>query len=124
MTYLDHVSVLIVDDIPELSEMIAESLRLKGYTVRCASDAMTALALVKEAQPHCVLLDVLMPGMNGLEIARLLRARYGDDIVLIAMSGHRSDDPAVAETFEIVDHYLRKPFELSELDPILPDMKV
>ena len=63
-----------------------------------------------------------MPGMNGHEFAQILRERYNDDIVLIAMSGHASTVPEVAATFGIVDHYFQKPFDFAELDKILPSL--
>lgn len=57
-----------------------------------------------------MLLDVSMPGgMGGRELTRLLRRRYGDAMVLIAVSGSDPDDERVSQTFEDVDHYFRKP---------------
>jgi two-component system, OmpR family, response regulator len=122
MESADAVSVLVVDDAPDLTEAIGLALSMKGYSVRTACDGLGALVLIEQAQPHCVILDVRMPRLNGHAFARELRARYRDDIVLIAMSGFEPDDPAVKGTFEIVDHYLRKPFDFAELDKILPSL--
>jgi DNA-binding response OmpR family regulator len=118
----DAVNVLIVDDSPELRELIGEELAAKGYSVSTAQDGEEAMALIGQHQPHCVILDVLMPRLDGSAFAQQLRDRYGDDIVLIAMSGYGHEHPQVARTFSIVDHYLQKPFDLAEFDKILPDL--
>ncbi|HRL30985.1 MAG TPA: hybrid sensor histidine kinase/response regulator, partial [Ottowia sp.] len=60
-------------------------------------------------------------GMDGLELTRLLRERYGDAMVLIAVSGSDPDDERVSQTFENVDHYFRKPVDLAALRRLLKD---
>ncbi len=122
MNLTDAVTVLVVDDAADLAELIGAALEVKGYSVRTALDGHDAMALVEAMQPHCVILDVQMPRLDGYRFAQQLRAKYGDDIVLIAMSGHAPDQPQVAGTFRIVDHYLQKPFDFAELDKILPDL--
>ena len=122
MSNNDEVSVLVVDDSTDLAEAVGLLLTAKGYSVRTATDGAAALALIAEAAPHCVILDVRMPNMDGHEFARHLRAQYRDDIVLIAISGHASTDPEVMATFNIVDHYLQKPLDFAELDRILPHL--
>jgi DNA-binding response OmpR family regulator len=116
----DEVSVLVVDDSAELSEVIGLALKSRGYVVRTATDGAIALAMIARSLPHCIILDVRMPNMDGYEFARHLRAQYRDDIVLIAISGHAPTEPQVLATFSIVDHYLQKPIDLGELDKILP----
>jgi DNA-binding response OmpR family regulator len=90
--------------------------------VRSACDGDDALGLIEESLPHCVIPDVRMPRRDGYAVAQELRARYGDDIVLIAISGVAPDDPAVVGTFDIVDHYFRKPIDFDELGRILPTL--
>ena len=120
---VDEVRVLVVDDEVDLAEAIAASLVADGYVVAIARDGHDALAQVVAAQPHCVILDVRMPHMDGLDFARALRATYGDDMVLIAMSGYPAASPEVAGTFEIVDHYLGKPLDFDALAKVLPKLK-
>ena len=114
------VRVLVVDDLDDGAQMLAALLSASGYAARTAHDGASALAVTEEFKPHCVLLDVKMPGMDGLELARRLRARYGDDIVLIAVTAADIDDFEVSQTFDLVDHYLVKPLDIAKLATILP----
>ena len=114
------VRVLVVDDLDDSAQMLAALLSVSGYAARTARDGASALAVTEEFKPHCVLLDVKMPGMDGLELAQRLRAAHGDDIVLIAVTAADIDDFAVSQTFELVDHYLVKPVDIAKLAAILP----
>ena len=116
----DDVRVLVVDDVADAAEALAETLELSGYKVQVAADGARALALIEKQQPHCVLLDIGMPGMDGNELTRTLRTRYGDDIVLIAVTGREHDDERVSDTFARVDHYLQKPVDPEVLRKLLP----
>ena len=119
----DDVRVLVVDDVADAAEALAETLELSGYKVQVAADGARALALIEKQQPHCVLLDIGMPGMDGNELARTLRQRYGDDIVLIAVTGREHDDESVSDTFARVDHYLQKPVDPDVLRKLLPPVE-
>lgn len=116
----DDVRVVVVDDVIDAAEALAETLALNGYKVWIATDGSAALALVETHRPHCVLLDIGMPGMDGNELTRTLRSRYGDDIVLIAVTGREHDDERVSDTFARVDHYLQKPVDPDVLRKLLP----
>jgi CheY-like chemotaxis protein len=112
--------VLIVDDMADVAEALACLLELDGYAVKTAVNGEQALQMTEEFRPHCVLLDISMPGMDGLELTKSMRQRYGDDIVLIAITGGTSDDRRVTETFARVDHYLQKPIDAAQLRKVLP----
>jgi CheY-like chemotaxis protein len=116
----DDVRVVVVDDVADAAEALAATLTLSGYKVWIATDGAAALALIEAKQPHCVLLDIGMPGMDGNELTRTLRSRYGDDIVLIAVTGREHDDERVSDTFARVDHYLQKPVDADVLRKLLP----
>ena len=116
----DDVRVVVVDDFIDAAEALAETLMISGYKVWGATDGAGALALIETHQPHCVLLDIGMPGMDGNELTRTLRSRYGDDIVLIAVTGREHDDERVSDTFARVDHYLQKPVDPDVLRKLLP----
>lgn len=119
---LDETRVIVVDDEVEVAEVLAELLSFNGYRVQTAADGEAALTLAATFQPHCMLLDIRMKGMGGLELTRRMRADYGDDVVLIAISGAGSDSPDTREAFALVDHFLLKPLDIAELERILPPM--
>ena len=116
----DDVRVVVVDDFVDAAEALAQTLALSGYKVSIATDGASALKLIEAERPHCVLLDIGMPGMDGNELTRTLRARYGDDVVLIAVTGREHDDERVSDTFARVDHYLQKPVDPDVLRKLLP----
>jgi len=122
MSEADGIRVVVVDDNLDEAESLAEILRLNGYWVRVASSAQAALALATEYQPHCVMLDIDMPGMDGIELARKLRFRQGEDLVIIAVTGWGDDAETFAASIAEVDHYLRKPVAPSKLRLLLPDI--
>ena len=109
----DDVRVVVVDDVADAAEALAAALALDGYKVWTAKDG-------EAHRPHCVLLDIGMPGMDGNALTRALRERYGDDIVLIAVTGREHDDEGVSDTFARVDHYLKKPVDPDQLRKLLP----
>ena len=116
----DEVRVLVVDDLADAAEMLSMLLELNGYTVRTASDGEAALKAIEEWPPLCVILDIDMPGIDGLQLSTRLRRDHGDNIVLIAVTGAEKDDPRIAATFDLVDHYVRKPVDLKTLSKFLP----
>ena len=70
-----------------------------------------------------MLLDIHMPGIDGCDLAQRLRERYGDDIVLIAVTGYDETSERVAQTFARVDHYFKKPIDFKILHKILPPVR-
>ncbi|MEO8526353.1 MAG: response regulator [Caldimonas sp.] len=116
----DEARVVVADDVADIAEALACGLEQDGYKVWIAHDGVEALALIEEHKPHCVLFDINMPGLDGSELSKLLRDRYGDDLVLVAITGWSDTDPRVAEAFARVDHYLRKPIDLAALRKLLP----
>jgi CheY-like chemotaxis protein len=118
----DEVRVVVVDDHVDGAESLAELLRLNGYVVKTSHDGAQAWALIEEFHPVCVLFDINMPGINGAELSKRLRATYEDQIVLIAITGAPEDDLLVVETFARVDYYLQKPINLAKLQVALPPL--
>jgi CheY-like chemotaxis protein len=119
----DEVRVVVIDDVSDAADALALALQLDGYDVRTAHNGVDALALIEVYRPHCVLLDIEMPQMDGCELSRRLRQLYGDDIVLVAVTGWGQDNQRVAESFGRVDHYLQKPLVYEKLQVILPSLK-
>ena len=115
-----EVQVLVVDDLRDAADILAQSIELDGYSVRAAYSGEEALKLALEQRPDCVLLDIAMPGMDGFELAGKLRETYGHDIVLIAITGMGDRSDRVDGTIKLADHFLRKPVDAKALRKLLP----
>lgn len=111
--------VVIVDDVSDAAEALASALEADGYSVKTATDGERALALIEEFKPYCVLLDIDMPGLTGIEVASRLRAEHGSDLVLIAVTGWGTADDRVSKALADFDYYLRKPFDPAALRKVL-----
>jgi len=110
--------VLVVDDDEGNATLLTRLLELSGHQVRVASDGPGALARAKEFQPHVVLLDIGLPGMDGFEVARRLRALASPKATLVAVSGYEQDDqPEPGRA--VFDHYLVKPASIDVLQRII-----
>jgi two-component system response regulator MtrA len=105
--------ILVIEDDPSIREITAIGLRAAGFSVTTAADGLEGLARFRADRPDLVLLDVMLPGLDGLEVAREIRR---DSTVPIVMLTARGDTLDVVIGLEAgADDYLRKPFELPEL---------
>ena len=103
-----------VDDEPAVRTALQRALRLDGYDVELAADGAEALAALSTASRDAVLLDVLMPGVDGLEVCRRLRRR-GDHTPVLMLTARDGVADRVAGLDAGADDYLVKPFHLDEL---------
>jgi two-component system, chemotaxis family, CheB/CheR fusion protein len=112
--------VLAVDDNSDMADSLAELLRMDGHNVVTANDGTTAIDAARGFMPDVVLLDIGLPGMNGMEVARKLRTLAETrDVLLVAISGYgqTSDrDRALAAGF---NHYLVKPADLGRVNGLI-----
>ena len=115
------MTVYVVDDSKDAADSLATLLTVLGHRAVACYGAQQALDRVAGDQPDCVMLDIAMAGMDGLELARRLRERFGDDIVLVAVTGTARDNPLVQATFDTVDHYFEKPVTLEQVRKLFPD---
>jgi two-component system response regulator MprA len=106
--------VLVVDDEPAVRDSIGRSLRFEGYQVELASDGHAALDAMRIRRPDVVILDVVMPGLDGLETCRRLRIA-GDRVPVLMLTARRSVGDRVSGLDAGADDYLVKPFALEEL---------
>jgi DNA-binding response OmpR family regulator len=110
--------ILVAEDNRDGADMLAVLLRLGGHEVHVAYDGPHALQLIKTMAPHLALLDIGLPGLSGLEIARNLKTT-GHRTVLIAISGWgRPSDREAAREAGFEDYFL-KPVEIARLDALL-----
>lgn len=105
--------VLVVDDDPTVREVVVSYLRAERYDVSEASDGETALAMVVHDPPDLVVLDVMLPGVDGLEVCRQIRASTDLPIILLTALGAEADRVVGLELG--ADDYLTKPFSPREL---------
>ncbi len=119
----DPLRVIIVDDVADNADTLSIALGLHGLETRTANGGDEAVLIMDGFRPHCVLFDICMPGMDGLDLAKRLRSTSGDDVILIAMTGLDANDMRVTDTFDLVDHYFQKPFELDALLRIFKPMR-
>ena len=103
--------VLVVDDEPDLLELIHYNLKKVGYDVACVLSGEEALAHVRSSPPDLIVLDVLLPGLDGLEVCKVLRRNPTTAGIPIVMLTARSEDADVVAGLELgADDYLTKPF--------------
>ncbi|WED24494.1 response regulator transcription factor [Vibrio sp. JC009] len=106
-------SILVVDDKLNVQKLISDFLTSKGYQVNCASNGRDALLQLKKQTPDLILLDVMMPQMDGYQFISKLRETSDLPVIMITAKQHESD---VVKGFELgADDYITKPFKMSEL---------
>lgn len=107
-------SILIVDDERQICEMLTKFLTSRGFRVQSAQDGPTALVLVEQERPHLIVLDIYMPGMNGVEVLRKLRAKdYAGGVMMLTGS---EDNVLLKEALDLeaID-ILGKPVDLERV---------
>ena len=107
-------NILVVDDEPAVREALERALRLDGYGVTLAKDGDMALKSIAADPPDLVVLDILMPGLDGLDVCRLLR-NAGNDVPILMLTARDAVSDRVAGLDAGADDYLVKPFALEEL---------
>lgn len=106
--------ILVVDDDRAVRESLRRSLEFNGYSVELASDGAQALSAIIAQRPDAMVLDVMMPRLDGLEVARRLRST-GDDLPILVLTARDAVSDRVAGLDAGADDYLPKPFALEEL---------
>ncbi|MDU0331627.1 response regulator transcription factor [Paenibacillus sp. 3LSP] len=114
MKQIKGAKILLVDDEPHIVQFLELGLQNEGFEVRTAGDGMTAVAIAAEFQPHVIVLDVMMPGMDGFEVCRLLR-KNGENVSIIMLTAKDEVDDRVKGLTIGADDYVVKPFSFEEL---------
>jgi len=118
-----QLRVLVVDDDPAVAESMVVFLELDGHQVRSAASGIDALPLLEEFQPQVVLLDLGLPGLDGYEVARRMRATpAGAGVKLVAVSGYGNEEAKERSRLAGFDRHLIKPVDPSELCALLAEV--
>jgi DNA-binding response OmpR family regulator len=105
--------LLIVDDEPAVCDLLVYNLRKAGYETLVAHDGLTALEMTRKESPDLILLDLMLPGMDGLEVCRTLRKDNRIPVIMLTARGEEIDRVVGLEMG--ADDYLAKPFSMREL---------
>ncbi len=111
--------VLVVDDYPDTRRSLRLLLASWGHEAREATDGTDALQVAEGFRPHVVLLDLALPGADGYEVARSLRARMETQPLLVALTGHTGAADVGAAVEAGFDHFFAKPCDPGQIDFLL-----
>jgi CheY-like chemotaxis protein len=119
-----HARVLVVDDNHDAADSLAAFLRLSDYEVRVAYDGFQAVRAVTESVPDCIVMDYSMPGMDGCEAARRVRALPdARDVVLVSLTAYSDAGSRESIARAGFDHYLNKPAYPKDVTRILETVR-
>ncbi|MGY5389504.1 response regulator transcription factor [Bacillus spizizenii] len=113
MNRMKGIKILLVDDEPAILDFLTMGLENEGFEVKTAADGMTAMNTAKTFQPHVAILDVMMPGMDGLEVSKMMK-KNGHTAVIMLTAKDEVGIRVKALT-EGADDYMIKPFSFEEL---------
>jgi DNA-binding response OmpR family regulator len=110
------VAVLLAEDDADIRDLVTFTLREAGYEVRAFEDGLSALASARDSRPDLAVLDIMMPGMSGLDACRELRTDPATSEVPIILLTARAQEPDIETGFAVgADDYIVKPFSPREL---------
>ncbi|MBT4512306.1 MAG: response regulator transcription factor [Chloroflexi bacterium] len=107
------MNILVVDDDPEIVSFLKRGLIYEGYSIDTASDGAEALKKAREREPDLVILDIMMPEVDGIEVSK--RLRQASDIPILMLTAKGTTEDKIAGLDSGADDYLVKPFSFDEL---------
>src|SRR5437764_5379150 len=110
---MQSATILVVDDEPPILDLIASYLRADGFTVHTADDGPAALAQARAVRPDLIVLDVMLPGMDGLEVCRRIQQEF--DVYVLMLTARAEEIDKIVGLSVGADDYLTKPFSPREL---------
>ena len=124
-----EIKILLVDDEPDILEIVGYNLKNEGYTVYTAKNGIEAVEKAKQTIPHLIILDIMMPKMDGIEACEKIRATKGLEHVLITFFTARGEDYSQVAGFDVgADDYITKPIKpkvlVSKIKALLRRIKV
>ena len=114
--------ILVVDDDPAIRQLLVDVLEIDGHEVRVAVDGLAARRELEVLRPDCILLDVMMPGLDGYGVLRSIREQDGDPVPVIMLTAAAEPDSAAKAWADGVDYYLAKPFGADVLLDLISDV--
>lgn len=114
--------ILLIEDNHDIAAMVGDHLEQSGYEVDFAADGVTGLHLAVTQDNDAIVLDLMLPGMDGMDVCRKLRGEAGKDTPILMLTARDTLEDKVAGLDAGADDYLVKPFELEELDARLRAM--
>ncbi len=107
-----EIKILLVDDEPDILEIVGYNLKNEGYKIYTAKNGLEAVESAKKHEPHLIILDIMMPEMDGIEACEKIRAIKGLENVLITFFTARSEDYSQMAGFDVgADDYITKPIK-------------
>ncbi len=115
--------ILIVDDEPDIVDLISSRLKRLGYNISCAYNGTDALALVRQEPPHCIILDMMLPDIQGASICAQLKSdeKYHSIPVILLTARNRDYDKDIGRAVK-ADAYITKPFDQEHLIAKIKDL--
>ena len=110
-------NVLVIDDDANIRELLAVNLKAAGYIVTMAEDGIDGLEKLRSLRPQCVVLDVMMPGLDGWELCKIIRddPELASTCILMLTAKDRERDRLIGIDIFGADEYMVKPFEIDDL---------
>jgi two-component system KDP operon response regulator KdpE len=109
----EQTRVLLVEDDPNIVDLIRSNLTVRGFDMMVSTDGIRALQLLESGRPDVVLLDLMLPGVDGMELCRQIRER--SSVGIIVVSARRGERDKVSALHVGADDYMTKPFSIEEL---------
>lgn len=113
-----QLSILVVDDDKDVCEYLEDFLTHDGYRVRTISDPTLALEELRQSDYHVVILDLMMPKLNGMDLLGRIR-KIDDDVAVVILTGYPSLETATASIEHNVSAYIKKPFSIDDFREVL-----
>jgi signal transduction histidine kinase len=117
-----HRRILLVEDNSDARQALKDLLELWGHQVEVAQDGVDGVAMALQARPELALVDIGLPGLDGYRVAQELRARVGEEIRLVAITGYGGPEDRHRALQAGFDHHLVKPVNPAELDRLITDL--
>lgn len=108
------IRVLVVDDESSLTDLLSMALRYEGWTVKAAPDGQTAIKIAREFRPDAIVLDIMLPDLDGLQVLKRVREER-DDMPVLFLTAKDSLDDRISGLTAGGDDYVTKPFSLEEV---------